>query len=236
MTKTQINILFYFLSVTLSWGQQYEFGLSIGGGNYIGDVGRETYFMPNNVGGGLLFKNISNPWIGVRMNMNYLPIYANDKESQSLGRQKRGLKVDGILLDFSAGIEYNFLPRNPYIRTKSYQRNTPYMFTGFGLGAFYGTIYKKTAISNYSGSNFFIPMILGIKHKVNEHIIISAEISARYYFTDNLDGTQFYYNNDEEDEYSHAVFSTNPTSNDWYTFTSFSIIYTFGDLLCYFNM
>jgi len=235
MTRTQINILIFILSISMSWGQQYEFGLSIGGGNYIGDIGREVYFMPNNVGGGLLFKNISNPWIGVRMNLEYMAITANDKESFSLGRQKRGLMINGDLLNFSAGIEYNFLPRNPYIRSKNYQRNTPYMYSGIGLASYYGSIYNNNTESNYSGSSFFVPMILGIKRKISEHIIIAGEISARYYFSDNLDGTDFFYN-PEENENIHRIFSTNPHSNDWYTFTSFSIIYTFGDLLCYFNM
>jgi len=241
MTKTQIINFIVFFSVLSLWGQRYEFGLNLGAGNYIGDVGQEYYFMHNRPGAGVMFKNTSNPWFGVRLNANYHSIYADDLESVSLGRQERRLRAEGTLWDFSAGIEYNFLPRNPFLRPKRYQRFTPYMYSGLGIATFYGDLYKNinpdedVHLSSYSGSSFFIPMTLGIKYKIGEHLLIGVETTAKYYFTDDLDGTGTYFNPENLDS-STKIQTTNPNSNDWYTFTSFSIIYTFGDLLCYFNI
>jgi len=239
MTKTQIINFIIILSVFTSWGQQYEFGINVGAGNYIGDIGQEYYFMHNKPGVGVMFKNTSNPWFGVRLTGNYHEIYANDLESESLGRQKRELLVKGGILDFSAGIEYNFLPRNPFLRPKRSQRITPYMYSGLGIASFYGDLYKnkdpEKSIYDYSGSAFFIPMTLGVKYRISEHLIIGMESTAKYFFTDNLDGTGLYYNPEDYD-FADKKFSGNPNSNDWYTYTSFSIIYTFGDLLCYFNL
>jgi hypothetical protein len=234
MVKKRLFIILLIIASVNGFAQKYEFGLGAGAGNYIGDIGNEYYFKPNKIGGGLLFKNIFNPWFGVRMNLNYFQLEANDLESESLGRQVRQMSIDGTILDVSAGIEYNFLPRNPFIKHKKGQNFTPYMFTGLGLSSYSGKLYKRTApVSKYSGAAFNIPMILGFKYQFAPHLLFSMEAGARYYFSDNLDGTDFYYS--DTDNLS-IIPSGNPNSNDWHTFTSISLIYTFGDLTCYFNL
>ncbi len=238
MTKVFFTLLTILISFTSINAQQYEFGLQLGMGNYIGDFGQEYYFKHNKIGGGLVAKNTLNPWFSARVNLNYYQLKASDAESESLGRQARDITVEGGILDFSAGIEYNFLPRNPFLRPKSYQRFTPYMFTGIGIASYYGNVYKsKTHLSEYNGASLSIPMILGFKYRLSEHFLFSIETGAQYYFTDNLDGSQFIYDeNDSLIQNNLLIPATNPNSNDWYTFTSFTLIYTFGDLRCYFNM
>jgi hypothetical protein len=234
MTKKQFIIILFILLAVKGFAQKYEFGLGVGAGNYIGDIGQEYYFNPNKLGGGLAFKSIFNPWFGARLNLNYYQLEANDLESESLGRQVRKMAIDGYILDISAGIEYNFLPRNPFIKHKRGQNFTPYMFTGIGLSSYNGKLYKRTAaVSKYSGAAFNIPMILGFKYQFAPHLLFSVEAGARYFFTDNLDGTEFYYGDTEN---LTIIPSGNPNSNDWHTFTFISLIYTFGDLTCYFNL
>jgi len=240
MVKTQIINFIFIFTAFVAWGQQYELGLNIGAGNYIGDLGNEYYFMPNKAGAGIMFKNTFNPWFGIRFNANYHPIYTNDQESESLGRRQRNLRAEGTLWDLSVGIEYKFLPRNPFLRPKRLQRITPYMYTGLGVGTFYGDLYRndpdEQKLLDYNGSGLFIPMSLGIKYRVGEHLIFGVETTAKYYFSDNLDGTAAYYNPEKINNDPKAIQASNPNSNDWYTYTSISIIYTFGDLLCYFNV
>ena len=216
------------------YAQQYEIGLGVGAGNYIGDVGQEYYFNPNRIGGDLFFKRTVNQWFSTRLDLKYLDIYANDLDAESLGRQKRKLSSDGNILNFSVGIEYNFLPRNPFSASKRNYRFIPYMYSGLGLGFYTGSLYKgESKLNDYDGASFNIPMVLGIKYNISHHFLISVETGAYYYFSDNLDGTEFYY---EDNIRPNVVPSTNLNSNDWYTFTSFSLIYTFGNLNCYFNM
>jgi len=232
---TKIHLAFILISFGLSnaFSQQYELGLGVGGGNYIGDVGKEYYFAPNKVIGSFFFKRTVNPWFSTRLDFKYFDIYADDIEAESLGRQARKLLSDGGILNFSAGIEYNFLPRNPFLPSKRSYKFIPYMYSGLGLGFYYGTLLKADSkLLEYNGASFNVPMVLGIKYQISPHLLFSIETGAYYYFTDNLDGTEFYY----DDPRSNPVPSTNLNSNDWYTFTSFSLIYTFGNLSCYFNM
>ena len=243
MTKFHVILFLFFIGINFSVAQKYELGLNFGGGNYVGDVGREYYFYPNKPGAGLVFKRTINPWFSVRLNLNYFMIDANDSEAESLGRQIRNLSVEGNLINFSVGMEYNFVPRNPFIPRKTLNRITPFMFVGVGIGNYWGDLlrYKnddsnKIALRyNYTGTNLNIPMILGFKYRAGRHFIISLESGAYYYFSDNLDGTGAYYRNMYKKN-SKLVPTTNLNSNDWYTFTSIGLIYTFGDLNCYFNL
>ncbi len=245
MTKIQLSFIIVLISTVFSYGQAYEFGIQAGGGNYIGDIGREYYFYPNKIGGGILFKRTVNPWFSLRLNLNYYQIRANDAEAESLGRQLRNFSVEGQIINFSAGIEYNFIPRNPYLPLKSLHRISPYMFLGLGLGSYSGRIYSNNIPHTnhpedygleYSGARLNIPMKLGIKYKVSRHFILSLESGVSYFFTDDLDGTHALYDNEAYLIKNKIVPSTNTNSNDWYSFSSIGFIYTFGDLNCYFNL
>jgi len=250
MKQILFTILLWLFGLGLSNAQAYEVGLNFGGGNYIGDIGQEYYFNPNKTGFGALFKRTVNPWFSIRLNLQYFQIDADDALAESLGRQMRQLSAQAQIINFSAGFEYNFIPRNPFLPFKSLNRLTPFMFTGIGIGNYSGYLYKKIYNNNYdfdnanytvtkghsySGANLHIPMILGIKYKASRHIIFSLEAGAYYFFTDNLDGTKALYKGLDNKE-TTLIPSTNRNSNDWYTFSSFGLIYTFGDLNCYFNL
>ncbi len=244
MTKFHLIFIFLILSMLTSRAQAYEFGIYGGGGNYIGDIGRQYYFYPNKIGGGILFKRTVNPWFSLRLNLDYYQIDANDSEAESLGRQSRNLTAEGQIIDFSAGVEYNFIPRNPFLPIKSRHRFTPYMFLGVGIASYSGKLYSNNNPHvhpedyglEYSGARLNIPMKLGIKYKLNRHFILSLESGVTYFFTDDLDGTQTLYGDENYLIKNNFVPSTNTNSNDWYSFSSFGFIYTFGDLNCYFNL
>ena len=240
MAKFKVLIIIFMLNMTTSfWAQEYEFGLVAGGGNYVGDIGSEYYFNPNKIGGGIVFKRTVNQWFSLRFNLNYFQIDADDAEAQSLGRIKRGSKARGSIIHFSGGVEYNFMPRNPFLRLQNRHKLTPYIYSGVALGSYTGTFYLNPGTEsglNYTGANLGIPMVLGIKYKASTHFIIALESGAYYYLTDNLDGTKAFYGDEEKIIKDAAIPTTNIHSNDWYTFSSISFIYTFGDLNCYFNM
>jgi hypothetical protein len=235
MKRLKIVLFFLLFSIGTTYAQQHELGLSIGGANYIGDIGRETYFYPNKLSGGIFYTSVINPWFSGRMNLNYISLYANDLESESQGRRLRKLSFSGSSLDLSLGIEYKFFPRNPYIRQKGARRFSPYMFSGLLVAQYSGQIRMSNGNDiNYNGATLGIPMMLGVKYKIAENFLISVETGASYYFSDNLDGTYHVYANAGINK-GTLIPSTNTNSNDWHTFTSISFIYTFGDLRCYFG-
>jgi hypothetical protein len=203
-----------------------------GGSKYIGDIGKEDYFLPSDLGGGILFKSTINPWMYMRLGFNYMEISGYDSESSSAGRIMRNYSFNGNIMEFNMGIEYNFLPRNPFKKSTNYDRLTPFMFSGISMINYSGTITNNNNLTDdYSGLSWGIPMVLGIKYKLTDHFLFAFESGARYTFTDNLDGTS---KNSKAYGFNFAG-TTNINSNDWYTFTSIGIIYTFGDLSCYFG-
>ena len=72
-------------------------------------------------------------------------------------------------------------------------------------------------------------MAIGYKTNISTHLILAAEIGARYTFSDELDGSV----PDNEDR---AQFSFGNTNNsDWYMFSGITLTYTFGRRPCYCN-
>ncbi len=235
MFKKALFLLFFAVNILNISAQQYEIGIQVGGTKYIGDIGKEDYFYPSDIGGSLIFKNTINPWMLMRLSFSYFPTSAYDNESYNLGRQTRNWSFTNNIMEVSMGIEYNFIPRNPFLRGRKHNRFTPYMFTGMSLSNYFGKLYQNGNPDNayeFNGIAMGIPMIVGFKYKLSEHWLFSSEIGARYNFSDNLDGSQKY--SEHIDHYTIYP-TTNRQSNDWYTFTSFGLIYTFGDLRCYFG-
>lgn len=90
---------------------------------------------------------------------------------------------------------------------------------------------RNGKLSN-EGTNwdFAIPMVVGYKEAITEHIIGGLEIGARYTFTDNLDGSwpeEYLGRRDPKIEFG------NRNTNDWYVFTGVSFTFTFGRKPCY---
>lgn len=236
MKRLKTALLFLFLSIGTTYGQQHELGFSIGGANYIGDIGRETYFHPNTLSGGFYYTSVINPWFSGRINFNYFSLKADDAESESLGRQARGLSFSTTSFDMALGIEYKFFPRNPYVRQKGAHRFSPYIFSGLSMGYFNGQLIEKgQKAMSFDGASLSIPMLFGVKYKIGEHFLIGIETGAYYHFTDNLDGTAARYGERATFVKGGVLPTTNTNSNDWHTFSSISLIYTFGDLRCYFG-
>jgi hypothetical protein len=102
-------LLLIFMSVTsISLAQVYEIGISVGGSNYVGDIGRTTYVYPNKVAGAAFFKYNKNPRMALRATYSYLPISANDLDADTDFRRDRGLNFNNTINELAVGLEFNF--------------------------------------------------------------------------------------------------------------------------------
>lgn len=222
MKKQKVLYLFIFLTTSL-WAQLHEVGLFVGGSNYIGDVGNETYFNPNQLGGGILYKRNINTRIALRATYTRLKLVADDNDASNIVRKNRGFKITNTLDELSAGIEFNYFN---YDLTTNNQSYTPYFL--FEIVAFnYSVVASGTMPSNYEyerKTSFAIPLGVGFKAKLLDHFAVAAEIKGRYTFVDNLD-----YNNPNIDLLNYG----NPDSNDWYLFSGITFTYSFGRPPCY---
>ncbi|QWX84122.1 hypothetical protein H0I23_00290 [Cellulophaga sp. HaHaR_3_176] len=227
---------FFALIITLSFfslslkGQTYEVGIMAGGVNNIGDVGRTNYIAPSGIGLGGIFKwNISKRYAW-RASLLYGEFTADDTKSNLSSRQERAYVVNNNVLEFSAGLEFNFVEYNLHRLGDAF---TPYLYTGVTYLRYdYNYIDANFVIDdeNQRDGTFAIPMIVGFKYRISQSFILGAEIGARYTFTDNLD-----FSNPKDpnlESLENNVDFGNIFSNDWYVFSGVTLTYTFKRKPC----
>ena len=209
--------------------QTYEIGVFAGGTNNIGDVGRTNYVLPSDIAVGGLFKWNTASRYAWRASMIYGQFTADDAKSSIPSRQQRGLVADNSIFEVSAGLEFNFVEYNLHKLGPAF---TPYLYTGityFRYDYNYFDAGQMIDIGQKDG-NFAIPMTVGAKFRLNQFLILGAEIGARYTFTDNLDGSNPVKLNVSQ-QLDNLEFG-NIFSDDWYVFSGLTLTYTFGRKAC----
>ena len=221
MKKHIISFLFTCLT-SISFSQIHEVGFFVGGTNYIGDIGRESYLVPNEIGFGLIYKYNVNPRIALRGTYTYLPISGDDLLSNNSVRNARDLNFSNTVHEFAAGLEFNFFDYNIRDPETSF---TPYILAE--IAAFnYKKIDEFVGTNNITYNNKFsytIPVGIGIKGRLSDSMAYAIESGVRFTVVDDLDYT------------TPDIDALNFTGNgdDFYIFTGISLVYTFGRPACY---
>lgn len=221
MKKYVLITLFVCIS-NYCFAQTHEVGFFIGGTNYVGDVGRTNYILPNNPGGSLIYKYNLNPRIALRGSFSVFSIKGDDDFSENAIRNARGYSFKNQVNEVALGLEFNFFEYDLSSKDKTY---TPYVL--LSLAAFEHDVPRENQpINRYlftRKTSLAIPVGIGFKTKVYGNIAFAVETSFRYTFTDEID----YPKNSIPD----ITFDGN--GNDWYMFTGISLVYTFGKPSCY---
>jgi len=222
MKKTLLFFIFL-CCAHFSQAQIHEIGITAGGSNYIGDVGRESYIYPNNIAFGAVYKYNANPRIAWRGAFTYAQITASDSDSKNNARKNRGISFTNSIKEISLGLDFNFWE---YDLSSINKTATPYIIFE---AAIFTSLAPDSEVSpgnyNYKSQySFAIPFGIGYKAKLVNDFAIALELRGRYTFIDNLD-------------YNHKDIKSlrfgNPNNNDWYMFSTVSFIYTFGRPPCY---
>ena len=229
LTKNKQYIVIIFVFFTqISVSQIYELGISYGKSNFIGDVGNTSFINPkDDIFGGVLKWNRS-PRHAYRISFLRSKLSGFDIHSKDPRRIERGFSFETPINEFSIGMEFNFFDYDLHDYNILF---TPYIFSGLMYTKFDEQILQNGNLTNTNSSKatFGIPMIIGLKHRFYDNIILSIEIGARYTFTDKIDGNNL---NNENLSYNFG----NINNNDWYMFSNFNITYTFGKKPCYCNI
>ena len=224
MKRFLLNIIGFLFCIT-SFGQIHEIGVFVGGSNYIGDVGKTDYFAPDDLAIGVLYKWNRSTRHSWRFSYTQTSITAKDVESNAPNRNLRGFEIKNNIKELSAGLEFNFLDFDLHQADFVF---SPYVYTGLSTFIYNETyVINKESEIDYQDYSFAIPMGVGVKAKVTEHLVLGLETGARYTFTDNLDGS-----NPENENFETLKFG-NLNNKDWYIFTGFTLTYTFGKNPCF---
>lgn len=220
-----IIVVLCLLGVTTLAGQTYEVGLFAGGANNIGDVGRMNYIAPSGPAFGALFKWNRSKRYAWRAHVIYGGFTADDAKSDIRSRQQRGYRMEQSILEASAGLEFNFVEYNLHKLGPAF---TPYLYTGvtyFRYDFNYFDAGRLIDLNQRDGA-FAIPITAGAKIRLNQFLVLGAEVGARYTFTDNLDAS-----NPEGSNFEAFRFG-NVFSDDWYVFSGLTLTFTFGRKPC----
>lgn len=221
MKKIILLIVFVCFPIVLL-GQVYEIGVSLGGTNYVGDIGSTNYIFPNKLAGNVFFKYNYNPRFAFKGTYSFLPIMGDDAKANTDFRKNRNLNFNNTINELALGLEFNFYDYDISTKEKSW---TPYILVE--LAAFnYSFIIGKDAAGKEifeKKTSIAIPFGVGFKSKLFGNFAISIETKFRYTFEDDLD----YVSENSLD------YNIEGNSNDWYMFTGVSLIYTFGRPACY---
>lgn len=212
-----------------SHSQIYEVGVFAGGSNFIGDVGSTTYIAPDSPALGIILKWNRSPRHSWRVSLIYSDLVGKDSKSDDPRRKARNYSFDSNLLEISAGMEYTFWDFDLHT---SGLKVAPYMYSGISVANHGNYFFDSTG--NYTAEDtkswaLGIPMTLGVKSNITNHLILAFEVGARYTFSDELDGSV------PDAEGLAPLSFGNINSNDWYVFTGFTLTYTFGQRPCYCN-
>ena len=100
-----------------------------------------------------------------------------DIHSQDPRRIERGFSFETPINEFSIGMEFNFFDYDLHDYNVLF---TPYIFSGLMYTKFDEQILQNGNLinTNSSKSTFGIPMIIGLKHRFYDNIILSLEIGV----------------------------------------------------------
>jgi hypothetical protein len=224
-----ILFLLSILFTQASHSQIYEVGVFGGGSNFIGDIGSTTYIAPNAPALGVILKWNRSPRHSWRVSLIYSDLVGKDSESDDPRRLARNYTFDSNLLEISAGMEFTFWDFD--LHTTGIKA-VPYLYSGISTAKHSNYYFNSAEQYTSEGTDswaFGIPMVLGIKSNITNHLILGFEVGARYTFSDEIDGSV------PDGEGLEPLSFGNINSNDWYVFTGFTLTYTFGQRPCYCN-
>ncbi|EDP72411.1 hypothetical protein FBALC1_14957 [Flavobacteriales bacterium ALC-1] len=226
----------YFLLILISLfviknsdAQIYEIGVFAGGSNFIGDVGSTKYLSPNQPAFGILAKWNRSARHSFRASVIFSDLNGVDKKSDDPRREQRGYEFTTSIFEISAGMEFTFLDFDLHT---SGMKGTPYLYSGITLANhenYYFTPAGEFTSEDTNSWALGIPIVIGYKTNISNHLILAAEIGARYTFSDELDGSM------PDAEYREQFSFGNTNSTDWYVFSGITLTYTFGRRPCYCN-
>jgi len=222
----RLIVSFLLLFALSANAQIHEIGVFAGGSNFIGDVGETTYIKPNEYAFGLLYKWNRSPRHSWRASISRSKLTADDDRSNDPSRQLRDYDFENTVTEIALGLEFDFFEFDLH---QLHQQFTPYVHLGLAYTQYEGLFYigPNETTSDANHGVLSVPFGLGVKTNLTPRLILGFEVTPRYTFADNIDGSF------PRNENLQQLRFGNINSNDWYVFSGFTLTYTFGKKPCF---
>lgn len=196
-----INLfVFTIISTEIKSQEKWEAGVFVGVSSYFGDISKVPYNSIGPVIGFVGKRNLLNEIFYLATNIYYLNLNAKNNDNYEL--QFYNYSFSKNYLDFTAEIEYNFLP---FINNNIFHRST--FFTAIGI--------SYLLQFNSMKGDIAIPISIGYKHEILRNIVLTGKFSVKKTFTDKIDGI--------ESPNSNLL-----NNNDWYSYIGISLTIKFN--------
>ncbi len=206
--------------------QQGEFGFTVGGAHYFGDLNTRVGLNQPKPALGLFFRKQFGNYIGLRVAGRYAQLTYSDRFSKNDYQRTRNLDFSTNLFEFAVQGDFNFFKYVPNDMTYGF---TPYVTLGVGL-------FSYDPYTNYDGEKVYlrplgtegqaagymgrteygtmaicIPFGVGIKYSINKKVNLSFEVTQRFTTTDYLDDVSTTYAPNRISDPVNDAFPDGPT-------------------------
>ena len=182
--------------------QKGEFGVTLGGAHYFGDLNNRAAFNRPKPAFGIFFRKQFSEYISARVSAHFAQIGYSDIYSKNEFQRLRNLSFNSNIYEFAVQGDFNFFKFTPYNPANSF---TPYVTLGVGVFNFDPYAYLKgqkiflrplgtegqtigyLGRKPYSTTALCIPFGVGLKYNLTEKVNISFEVAHRFTSTDYLD-------------------------------------------------
>jgi Domain of unknown function (DUF6089) len=210
--KRTILLLLFALTLTIGVKAQSgyetvytgEFGVTLGGAHYFGDLNTRAALNRPKPAIGLFFRKQFGNYVSARLSGHFAQLGYSDVYSKNEYQRLRNLSFNTNIFEVAVQGDFNFFKFVPSDPDYSF---TPYVTLGVGLMNFNPFAYYngekyflrelgtegQTVNGGYKGRSPYattaviIPFGVGLKYNLTEKINVSFEIAHRFTFTDYLD-------------------------------------------------
>ncbi len=209
MNRIIFNLVVVLLIGSVAYGQdnmgtsqQGEFGVSIGGAHYFGDLNNRAAFNRPKPAVGIFFRKQFSNYISARLSGHFAQLGYSDKYSKNEYQRLRNLSFNTNIFEVALQGDFNFFRFDPLDPAYAF---TPYVTLGVGIFNYDPYAYLKgrkvflrqlgtegqtigyKGRKPYATTALCVPFGGGIKYNLNQKVNISFEIAHRFTFTDYLD-------------------------------------------------
>ncbi|MEI7472484.1 MAG: DUF6089 family protein [Ferruginibacter sp.] len=208
MNKRVVAVVSFFLlacgvnAQRYEYVQQGEFGATIGGAHYFGDLNTRAALNRPKPALGIFFRKQFGNYVGMRVAAHYAQLGYSDTYSKNDYQKLRNLSFNTNVWEIAVQGDFNFFKFMPGDPEHLF---TPYVTLGLGVFTYDPYAYlndKKEFLrplgtegqtigyqgrKQYSTMAFCLPFGVGIKYNISDKMNLSFEVSQRFTNTDYLD-------------------------------------------------